>query len=142
MKEAGRIAEIDPLRKTARVEIRPREACSHCSARSACNSTGEETKVVEANNPIGAGVGDWVNLEISENISLAATLLVFGIPLLFLIVGIVIGEIISGDRLALILGGSGLLTAFLLVKIFDKYLNKKRKILPTIISYGNDKIKY
>ena len=131
MEENGKVIEL--LANEAKVEVMPSAICSHCGSADACGSLGAKTKVVLAKNPIGAKLGDLVKIEIKEKNRLASILLLFGLPITLLLVGIIIGEVISGDKLAAILGGSGLVIAFIIVKIIDRLAGRKDNFLPTII---------
>jgi sigma-E factor negative regulatory protein RseC len=131
MEENGKVVEV--LASEARVEVVPSAICGHCSAAEACGAFGSKTKVVLAKNPIGAKIGDLVKLETKEKNRLTSISLVFGLPIVLLLIGIILGEIISGDKLAAFLGGIGLVIAFIIAKIIDRWVGKKATFLPTII---------
>jgi len=131
VEDNGKIIELTA--EGAKVEIVPRPICGACAVANACAAIGLKTKIVLAKNPIAAQVGDLVKLETKEKNRTLSILLVFGLPIVFLLVGIIIGEIIAGDKLAAILGGGGLLLAFLIAKIIDTHLAKKGTFLPMII---------
>ncbi|MEO0092960.1 MAG: SoxR reducing system RseC family protein [candidate division WOR-3 bacterium] len=131
MEENGRIVEITA--EGAKVEVVPTSICGSCVSASICAALGSKTKIVLASNPINAQVGDLVKIEIKEKSRTTSFLLVFGLPILGLLIGIILGEIIDGDRLAVILGGSGLLLALVFLKIIDTRLSKKENFLPTVV---------
>ena len=62
MEEIGKVVSIDGER--ARVEIEPKGACSHCSAKMICNPSGNKM-YTEAINEKGAKVGSIVKLEMN-----------------------------------------------------------------------------
>jgi sigma-E factor negative regulatory protein RseC len=136
MEEKGKVIEL--LANEAKVEVMPSAICSHCSSTDACGSIGTKAKVVLAKNPIEAKVGDLVKLELKEKARATSILLVFGLPITFLLAGIIIGEIISGDKLAAILGGAGLVIAFIIVKMIDRLVDRKESFLPTIVEKINE----
>ncbi len=131
MEENGKVIEV--LANEVKVEVMPSAICSHCGSADTCGSLGSKTKVVLAKNLIGAKVGDIVKLELKEKARATSILLVFGLPISLLLVGIIIGEVISGDKLAAILGGAGLVIAFIIVKMIDRLVGRKENFLPTIV---------
>lgn len=131
MVEKGRVIELTP--KGAKIEVTPSPICGSCAQAEACSASREKTKIILAQNPIGAKIGDLVKIELKEKSRTTAVLLVFGLPIFFLLIGIIVGEIIAGDKLAISLGGSGLVIAFILIKLIDRWLSKKTSFLPTII---------
>ncbi len=131
MEENGKVIELTYNR--AKVAVEPSPICGSCAAADACAAIGSKTKIVLANNLINAKVGDLVKIDLKEKSRTTSILLVFGLPITFLFVGIIIGEVISGDKLAAILGGIGIIIAFIIVKIIDLWVGKKATFLPTII---------
>ena len=131
MEENGKVVELSD--EGTKVEVIPGNMCHHCGAAQACGTFGSRTKIVLAQNPIDAKIGDLVKLEIKEKTRAVSILLVFGLPIVLLLTGIIVGEILSGDKLAAILGGAGLVIAFAVVKVIDRLVNKQKTFLPTII---------
>ena len=73
-------------------------ACESCSARSGCGqrvlasaSKGRANQIL-VNNHLGARVGDEVTLAIAESALLSASLLVYAMPLLLMVLGAVAGQ--------------------------------------------------
>lgn len=73
-------------------------ACESCSARSGCGqrvlagaSAGRANQVLVANH-LNARVGDEVSIAIEESALLSASLLVYAVPLLLLVLGAVVGQ--------------------------------------------------
>ncbi|MDX1634045.1 MAG: SoxR reducing system RseC family protein [Marinobacter sp.] len=73
-------------------------ACQSCSARAGCGqralagvSGGRANQVLVANT-LGAAVGDEVSLAIAESALLRASLLVYALPLLLMVVGAMAGH--------------------------------------------------
>lgn len=88
-------------------------ACESCSARNGCGqrvlaevSGGRANQVLVSNN-LGARVGDEVTVAIEESALLGASLLVYALPLLLLVLGAVVGHQVSGGQeLAAIIGAA------------------------------------
>lgn len=131
MEENGKIIELTA--SGAKVCVTPSQVCGSCAQAKACATIGSKMKIILVNNPINAQVGDWVKIELKEKARTTSILLVFGLPILLLLIGVITGEVIGGDKLAAFLGGGGLIVAFIIVKIIDNYLTRKVNFLPTII---------
>jgi sigma-E factor negative regulatory protein RseC len=76
---------------TARVKTNKKSACKGCASRDSCNGMGNEMEV-EALNPAGAQVGDRILLRIETASFLKATFLLYVFPIIWMIVGAVIGQ--------------------------------------------------
>ena len=71
------------------VHIVRREACGQCRA---CLSGMMETDMdIHARNLCEAEIGDWVELELQDNAFMHAVLIMYGIPLIGLLIGLVLG---------------------------------------------------
>ena len=130
MEEIGKIIEI--TNNKAKIEINPSGGCSHCAQAHICNPLGKDKKVVELKNTINAQVGDWVKIEIKEKNRVVSILVVLGLPIFLFLIGVIIGHQISGDKMSAILGGLGLILAFLIAKIINNYLIKNDRDLAVI----------
>jgi len=65
------------------------EACAQC--RACIAGMSKKDMVLEAENECGAQVGDWVEMELRNNGFFHAVMIMYGIPLVALLAGIVIG---------------------------------------------------
>lgn len=138
MQEIGKIIAI--IGDTAKIEITPSGGCAHCAQFNLCNPLGQNKKVIELKNTINAQVGDIVKIEIGEKSRALSIALVFGLPVLLLIVGLVIGNFLSNEKLSALLGGCGLVLAMCLLKIIDNRLKKKGKHLAIIKEIVKDNL--
>lgn len=77
-------------------------ACQSCSARSGCgqrvlaSATGGRANQVLVLNPVDAIVGDEVTIGIDERALLGASVIVYAVPLLLMIVGSILAHQVSG----------------------------------------------
>ncbi len=118
----------------AEVEIPARGECSHCPAHSLCNWTGQKTRMILAANAVQARLGDRVLLSLSPKRKVSSNLLVFGIPTLGMLVGVLLGSLVFRTELwAGVLTGVGLTAGFLLVKLIDGLAGRSGKILPVVV---------
>lgn len=130
MDEIGKIIELKD--DIAVIEITPSSGCSRCAQVNICNPFGKNKKVIELPNVINGQINDWVKIEIKEKNRVLSILLVFGLPILLFLIGVFIGTKTAGDNAGAILGGIGLILAFVIIKIINNYLNRKNKNLACI----------
>ena len=117
----GEQAEISPARGGG---------CGHCDSTNGCGSgklsqlfcSGQTRKFV-VHNQAGAKVGDEVDVTLPEGVLLRSSWRVYGLPLLLLLCGGLIGSAIAGetasrDGFALIGSVLGFLLAFIWGKFF------------------------
>ncbi|HLV78280.1 MAG TPA: SoxR reducing system RseC family protein [Marinobacter sp.] len=99
-------------------------ACQSCSARAGCGqralasvSGGRANQILVA-NPVDARVGDEVVLALDEQSVLAASLAVYGVPLLLMVLGSIgAWHWLAATDLAAVTGAlAGLASGFLLVR--------------------------
>lgn len=79
------------------VRIVRREACGEC--RACLSGMMENDMDIEAKNLCDAEVGDWVELELQENAFMNAVLILYGIPLVGFLAGILLGYFVVGPFL-------------------------------------------
>jgi len=99
------------------------------------------SKVVEAHNLIGAGIGDRVRLNVSTKTFLQSSFIVYIVPLIALLVGAIIGNLIGEqlhagpdpNLLAAILGSAFMVGSFLVIKVGSRALPKEH-YMPKIVS--------
>jgi sigma-E factor negative regulatory protein RseC len=126
---------------TAWVKSSKCPTCESCSAKSFCNTTrGSDDDVeVEAINTVGAKVDDRVTISFETSSLLKVSFLVYMIPVLFLVLGVVTGDkiasILNYDQSTFsVLGGFlFLFVAFFFVKVKGRALSKKDAYQPKII---------
>jgi positive regulator of sigma E activity len=132
MRENGKV--IRTKNDRAEVEVAAKGECEHCTAAGICNWTGTSLRKVLAVNKVGAGAGDFVELETEEGTGAKSNLLVFGIPVLLMLAGVLIGGLIlRKDAWSGILAGVGLAVGFGIVKAIDISVNRSGRSLPVIV---------
>ncbi len=94
----------------ARVMMVAGEACSACAASFICKPEDADKRTLEAADPIGVKPGDRVVIAVTGGEVLKASFLVYGLPLLLLVIGVAGGmwllpENLSGrEPLAFLIG--------------------------------------
>ncbi len=132
MQETGKVVSVKGDR--AEVEVAARGECEHCTAHGICNWTGTSLRKVLAVNQAGARAGDVVALEVVEGTGVKSNLLVFGIPVVLMVAGVLIGGLVlRKDLWSGILAGVGLALGLGVVKIIDIAVNRSGKSLPVIV---------
>jgi len=127
VKEIGTVVEITGTQ--ARIEVTPNKACRTCPACTVCRPQGT-VRHIEADNRVDAHVGDEVCIETSTKQSLVAILLVFGVPVVLALVGLVVGASL-GNLLSMILGVTGFIAGLVVAKIFNNIFTRKQ-LLPRV----------
>ena len=116
---------------TAEVKIERKSACKKCNL---CQSAGRDFMVTRALNTPGAQPGDSVSIETSSAKTMAAAGLVFIVPVLALIAGLGLGDILgsryelqkSGVHLISLISGIVFLgLAYTCVHFFDVKIKRQ-----------------
>jgi sigma-E factor negative regulatory protein RseC len=132
MRETGKV--VGTKNDRAEVEVAARGECEHCTAHGICNWTGTSLRKVLAVNKAGAAAGDVVELETVEGTGAKSNLLVFGIPVVLMVAGVLIGGLmLRKDMWSGILAGVGLALGFGIVKVIDIAVNRSGRSLPVIV---------
>lgn len=107
-------------------------ACGKCEACGMLKETGDMILDFEMKDPVQ--VGDFVDVVVDEKFFLFSALLLYGVPLIFLIVGITVGLMIftgeNGEMLSAILGMGSAVASYFILKAFDpKFQRMKRRFM-------------
>lgn len=129
MRERGKVIETTGL--SAKVSLQSSEACKTCSASYLCHPSGKD-RIIEAENSIAANIGDEVFIEISARSGFIALFLLFGLPIILGLTGLLIGAQHS-DTHSIFYGVAGLALGLIIAKIINNILSKKHKFLPRVV---------
>jgi sigma-E factor negative regulatory protein RseC len=132
MEETGTVIEV--MDRTALVSTQAKGVCHSCSARGICHMSGQkETMEVEAWNRLGAAVGDRVQIRISGRSALTAAFLLYLVPLLGFLVGVWIGQKVTGNQVWAVVIGLGFLAAvYGGIRILDRRIDRSARMRPEI----------
>ena len=128
MERLAVVVEGKEEKEKATVQFRRHSMCGKCGV---CSGPNEEK--LEVRNPVGASEGDWVLVTTGEKNILVMALLLYGVPLLTLVGGFILGyrglesEIMGG-----ILGLGLTALYFFGVYIKDKKLQGREELEPRI----------
>ena len=115
-------------------------SCDSCMTKEACESMGGSAMLVEAENPIGASVGDRVAFTVSPSDLLKAGVVLYLVPLIGFIGGVAIGQILArsffpeadADLLSAAIGFALLLGSYALIRFFTERSESKGPRRPRV----------
>jgi sigma-E factor negative regulatory protein RseC len=115
-------------------------ACEGCTAKGSCHSMGGNKEMeVKALNTAGARIGDRIVLSFESAALLKATFLIYVFPIILLIIGAVLGQMLapfiefSPAGLSVVLGFAFFFTALFIMKVRANKMAKKDAYQPKII---------
>ena len=109
------------------VSIERQDMCGECHA---CEVLGEVKKcTLKCVNGCKSQVGDQVEVDVEQHSFMKATFIMYGLPLIGLILGVGMGYKFS-EGIAIVLGLGLMALTFGMIKYGEKY-NKYAKMLPT-----------
>ena len=118
MQEIGTVKEL--IGKSATVVFERNSACSSCKA---CQVGAGGRMYIEAENKIGAKPGDRVRLEIENMVILKAALVVYFVPGVAFVTGVLLGNSLGDSETA----GLGLGVLLLVISLAGASIYSKRK---------------
>ncbi len=126
-------------RGSATVAILKSDSCEECSAKIFCGVGEKNENSVEACDPFGVHVGDSVRILIRGESLLAASGLLYGIPLVLIIAGIFVGSYVYNPgfirrELWSCLLGIGLAGIYYLVIFINTDVLRHKNLMPNIVS--------
>jgi len=130
--EEGIIIEISKD-NIAKIKVGRHNECKNCGA-----CPGDSSVVIEAKNTVGARTGQRIAFEMKETNMLMAAFVVYILPLVAVVVGIIVGQTVAKKVGYPVRGfqiGGGILTfvlSMLNIKRFDKYAHNNEKMQPVI----------
>jgi len=93
--EEGVVLELVPTEAQAPARARVRlvagEHCEGCPASGICRPDSDDRRVLDVVDPLGVTVGERVKVAVPGGAVLQASFLVYGLPLLLLVAGVVAG---------------------------------------------------
>lgn len=111
------------------VRFKRTKACGDCNM---CASFGSDEAVVEVENRLNARIGDRVELSLHSSSMLKASFIAYGIPLLALLLGVLIGIQFS-DLLGAALGIAAPAASFLVIHFFEPTIKRRSEFEPYMI---------
>ncbi|MDP8206872.1 MAG: SoxR reducing system RseC family protein [Candidatus Electryonea clarkiae] len=133
VQETAKIISIDG--KTAKAQLEVNNACGECGSKGFCHPSEGTKPTIEINNDIMANAGDMVSLEISPSSRIGSSFIVFGIPILMLVIGAISGETLgsSGQDSVVVGAIAGLAFGLVVVNIINRLMKQSIRIKPRAI---------
>jgi sigma-E factor negative regulatory protein RseC len=137
IEEEGIVAEVEG--SMAKVAILKKSACEQCAASGVCHP-GDQT-FMEASNPLGAVKGQKVKVVVAPQLYLKASIILYGLPMAMFIGGAILaknfamnhGAVAKSDLWAFIAGIGCLLISFIIIRMYNKKVEKTQKYKPVIV---------
>ncbi len=105
LEEEGVVLAVEPAAAdapaSARVRLLAGEHCEGCPASAMCRPETGDRRIMEVADPLGVAVGDRVRVTVPGGAVLRASFLVYGLPLLLLLLGVWLGTRIWAPEVAL-----------------------------------------
>jgi sigma-E factor negative regulatory protein RseC len=132
--ETGRVTKVADGK--AIVEVERSSACGKCHAGCA-RDVGKSTMLVEANDPIGVHIDQCVQMSIQNTSVLQASFVVYIVPLLALVGGVLLGEYLGrtfGIRnvLEILIGFGCLGLSLIFVRLYNNIFKQNKRNQPVI----------
>ncbi|MBN1637754.1 MAG: SoxR reducing system RseC family protein [Ignavibacteriales bacterium] len=124
--ESGKVIKIDG--KIVEVELNTTDACEECTAKIFCKPKSDGKKTLTAVDEIGVSIGDKVKISLAGKIVFKMSFLLYGIPLILLVVGIFIGLRIFADNASIELFSFLFGLSIMIIYYFVFYLLNKKRI--------------
>lgn len=125
--------------ESAWVKTNRSSACEGCTARGSCHTMGGGQEMeVKALNSAGARVGDRIVLSFETSSLLKATFLIYVFPIIFLIAGAALGQMLaphlgfSPSALSVLLGFTFFFSALFIIKARANKMAQKNAYQPKI----------
>lgn len=125
----------------ALIQTQRRSACQSCQLENSCGQgliskmSSERSMQLWLNNALNAQVGQTVTISIPDEGLLKASILMFVIPLLLMLVGAGAGMQLFGGDLAAIMGGClGLISGFYVARIKSAAMHDDSRFKPVMES--------
>ena len=113
-------------------------ACSgDCHKCSGCGAA-KESILFKAQNPIGAGRGDLVNVRSETGPVLKAAVVLYMLPLVLFFAGYALGAALKLP--GALFGGLAFVLSIVLIVMYDRHLAKKDNTIYTITDYAGDSL--
>lgn len=134
LRERGVVEKSSPEKAVVRIE--QSSACATCESRGACQVQNDKIFLVEVVNDLGAKVGDVVEISMPSGAVLKASLAVYALPVLGLIIGALAGGALAGFLLvqpktaSLLGGGAGLALSIAVLRRLDRSVRSRPDYSP------------
>ena len=141
IEDIGKVVQV--IDDKAYVEVERSSACAQCGLQEAEELAIGEKVVFKAYNLAGAKSGDRVKVQVRTGAYMRASLYIYGIPVLFLIIGAIAGAYAatilrkSSDTMSALFAMGGLVVGFIILFLLRKRSNKA-EYMPVVVEVMQD----
>ncbi|PLX73467.1 MAG: hypothetical protein C0615_10925 [Desulfuromonas sp.] len=145
IEEFGSVVELRS-KQIAVVLCQKSSFCENCAAEGICHvGDDQSSKLIEVHNHLAASVGDRVKIATTTRTFLQSSFLLYIVPLIFLIVGAVSGQMIGDflengpdpNLLSALMGTAFMAGSFFILRAGTKMLSKE-EFMPRIVAIVDD----
>ena len=137
--EEGIITKIEG--PYAFVKVVRSASCAHCPSVGSCHIESDRLMLVKAFNTVQAGNGQRVRLFLAPGSILAASFLLYLVPLFGFLCGAIVGTLLIAPLLPhisseLLAGGSGFISmvaVFMGIRVYDRRQRERQKFIPEVV---------
>ena len=134
MEQIVRVKRLNPDGTAQVLHVRLSACSGDCHKCSGCGAA-QEAIVLEAENPIGAAVGDFVTVCAATGPVLKGAAMLYMVPLVLFFLGYGLGELFHQPVLT---GCLAFAFGICLAVVYDRLVVKKKETVYTITGYGPD----
>ena len=141
IEDIGKVVQV--IDDKAYVEVERSSACAQCGLQEAEELATGGKVVFEAYNLAGAKSGDRVKVQVRTGAYMRASLYIYGIPVLFLVIGAIAGAYAatilrkSSDTMSALFAMGGLVVGFIILFLLRKRSNKA-EYMPVVVEVMQD----
>jgi sigma-E factor negative regulatory protein RseC len=141
IEDIGRVVRVADDK--AFIEVERSSACASCGLQEAEELTTGGKVVFEAYNMAGANIGDRVRVQVRTGEYAKASLYIYGIPVLFLVIGAIAGAYAaaplkqSSDTMSALFAMGGLVVGIIMLFLLRKR-NNKTEYMPVVVEVIQD----
>ncbi|MCH5279286.1 MAG: SoxR reducing system RseC family protein [Christensenellaceae bacterium] len=128
LKSIGTVTELNGDK--AKVVFKRSKACGNCKS---CINFGTDEAIVEINNSLDAKVGDRVEIALHSSSMLKASLIMYGIPIVALLLGVYLGCKIN-DIWGAVIGITAAILSLSVIRLFESKLSRLGQFDPSMLS--------
>jgi sigma-E factor negative regulatory protein RseC len=127
------------------LQTQRRSACQSCSVKQGCGTSvlakvvGQRSAQILVSNTLDANIGDELIIGIDDNALVKGSLLVYALPLILLLVGALLGEllahyyVLNAELMSIVLGAAGFVLAMVLIRYSLSNTRLQREMQPHML---------
>ncbi len=140
MEQVGEVYEVNDDDGMAKIRVKKHSSCKSCGGCGILSAGGGTEVTMEVPNPIGAKVGEFVRISVETNKVILASLIVYVIPVIALVIAMYITQRVAigsgytetAEVMSIGVGFVAMVLTFAVIRILDKRIEKTRKFKPAI----------